>query len=161
MSNIAKKTQTLIHHDYNNASYWGTPNLQSASNILTFIVDIRNPVRILTEMIADRIYDGEYCEELRNQVIKHTCNSLLAYVQQEKSLSGSSNENMNKAMQSLMDYQMSEIVASEIFHETETSVINCLMNVIPDIDDERKYKILNHKIVDNEDLHLIIEATDD
>lgn len=151
----------MNHNDYENSEYWGAPSLQENKEVISVIVDISNAVRILDTLIESSITEGRFCEELKNDVIKHTCNSLLAYVRQEKSQFGSTDDNMNKAMYCLMDYQLSEVKAFEIHHQTETAVMHSIMNVMPEIDDERKYNILDHKIIDRSALYLTLEVIND
>lgn len=148
----------MIHHDYVNAGFWGTPAMSQVPETIAVIIDIANPVRIVNELISQHIYEGDYCEELKKEVIKLTCISLLAFVTQEKTTLGTYAESMDKALHCLMDYQLPVMLASDIFHQTENAMMKALLNVVPEIDDERKYKVLDYKIIPNNGLYLTLEV---
>lgn len=158
MHNTIQKMHHHEHHDNDNSNFWGTPNSAKTDDVINVIVDISNPVRILNCMIAESIFEGEHCEQLRNDVIRLTCMSLFCYINQDNSYMGTTNENTNKAIQCLMDYQLNPDLALKIFHETETSLIKALLNVIPDIDDEEKHKIIKYDIISGNGLCLTFKV---
>jgi hypothetical protein len=160
INSILNRTQN--HPDYQNAPYWGTPARSSDKESIVLIINISQAISHLHQRIVKEVCEGEYCSELKRSVLLSICKALFAYVNQDADTNlGTYNDNFHSAIEKLLDYSVGMQTAAHIVQTTETMITAALVRVVSDIDNLSKYKVIDHKLIDEDGLCLNLEINHD